>query len=148
MLIILRVVRPTFPLQQSGAGEQERLLSKLTEISLGIWRTLLKKRLGRLRLCILLQILSYTLYYIAFGGRRLWYLYVKRTHGWNQEQFIAARVGRKSLGITILLIFLPILKRLNISDINLLIAFNALHAAGFLIGCFSKFSVGFLFAGN
>ena len=147
LLIILRVVRPTSPVQQSEE-EQESLVSKLTDLALGIWRTLLRKRSGRLTLCILLEILTYGLYYISFGGGRLWYLYVRNIHGWSQQEFIPLKVARKSLGITILLIVFPILKRLNISDLNLLIAFNALQAAGFLVASFSRFSVGFLLVGN
>ena len=123
-------------------------MARLTDLLLGLWRSLLKKRSGWTRLCILLQILAYTLYYVAFGGGRLWYLYVRKTHGWDQNMFIAARVVRKSLGITILLILMPILKRFNISDLNLLIAFNALHGLGFLVGGLSTFSVGFLLAGK
>ena len=73
---------------------------------------------------------------------------MSRTHGWTQTNFIVARVVRKSLGITILLVLMPILKRFNISDVNLLIAFNALHGLGFLIGGLSTFSVGFLVTGK
>ena len=133
--------QPTQPTQGS-------LLTRLSELLLGLWRTLLQRRHGWTRLCILLQLLAYTLYYVAFGGGRLWYLYVRKTHGWDQNMFIAARVVRKSLGISILLILMPILKRFNISDVNLLIAFNALHGLGFLVGSLSTFSVGFLLAGK
>ena len=156
LLIILRVVRPVRPSQslpgQPSQGQQgslvARLVARLADLLLGMWRTLVKTRPGWTRSCILLQILAYTLYYVAFGGGRLWYLYVRKTHGWDQNKFIAARVVRKSLGITCLLVLVPILKRFNISDINLLIAFNALHGLGFLVGGLSTFSVGFLLAGE
>lgn len=148
-MIILRVVPA--PGSSPSPGErqgQESCVARLTDLLLGMWRTLVKKRSGWTRLCILLQVLAYTLYYVAFGGGRLWYLYVSRTHGWTQTNFIVARVVRKSLGITILLVLMPILKRFNISDLNLLIAFNALHGFGFLIGGLSTFSVGFLVTGK
>ena len=145
------MVRPAGPSPPPGdqtQGQQESLVARLGELLLGMWRTLLKRRPGWTRFCILLQILAYTLYYFAFGGGRLWYLYVRKTHGWDQNKFIAVRVVRKSLGITILLVVMPILKRFNISDLNLLIASNALHGLGFLVGGLSTFSVGFLLSGE
>ena len=147
-MIILRVVRPASappPPAQPAAP-----LAKLTGLLLGLWRTLLKKRSGWTRLCILLQVLAFTLYYFAFGGGGLWYIYMRITHGVDkvERMFIAAKVVRKILGITILLILMPILKRFNISDLNLLIVFNALHGLGFLVGGLSTFSVGFLLAGK
>ena len=92
--------------------------------------------MGWLRLCILLQIGAYGMYYIAFASGRLWYLYLRKTFGWKQEEFIVLKVVRKSLGISILLLLVPCLKKLKISDTSLLIIFNVLHALGFLVsGC-------------
>ena len=151
MLIILKVVRPTPPVeagQRSQSGDQDSFVSKVTDLAVGMWRTALRPRPGWLRLCILLQVVAYTMYYISFGSGRLWYLYARKTQGWNQQEFIIARVVRKTVGITILLIVLPFLKRFNISDVNLLIAFNALHGLGFMVGSLSQFSVAFLLAGG
>ena len=87
-------------------------------------------------------------YYISFRECKLWYLYVRKTHGWYQEEFITIKVVRKLLGILILLVFLPLLKKFKFSDINLLIAFNFLHGVGFLLGSLSIYSTGFLIAGQ
>jgi len=87
------------------------------------------------------------MYYISFRECKLWYLYVRKTHGWYQEQFITVKVTRKVLGIFILMVVLPLLKKFKIPDINLLIAFNFLHGIGFFLGSLSMFSSGFLISG-
>ena len=87
-------------------------------------------------------------YYISFRECKLWYLYVRKTHGWYQEQFITIKVTRKVLGIFILMVVLPLLKKFKISDINLLIAFNFLHGIGFFLGSLSMFTSGFLISGQ
>ena len=88
------------------------------------------------------------MYYISFRECKLWYLYVRKTHHWDQEEFITIKVAKKLLGILILLVVLPLLKKFKISDLNLLIAFNFLHGVGFLLGCLSMYSTGFLISGQ
>ena len=39
------------------------------------------------------------MYYISFRECKLWYLYVRKTHGWKQEQFITIKVTRKVIEI-------------------------------------------------
>ena len=73
---------------------------------------------------------------------------LRKTHGWYQEQFITIKVARKLLGIFILMLVLPMLKKLKISDINLLIIFNFLHAIGFFLGSLSMYGSGFLLSGE
>ena len=88
------------------------------------------------------------MYYISFRECKLWYLYVRNTHGWKQEQFITIKVTRKVVGIVILMVVLPFLKKFKIPDINLLIAFNFLQGIGFFLGSLSMFSTGFLISGQ
>ena len=112
-------------------------LKKFKEIIFGMWQSVFKKRPGWMTYCVILQILAYTLYYVSFGSGRLMYLYVRKALGWTQDEYISLKVLRKSLGICILIVLMPFLKRLKISDVNLLILFNFLHGAGFLVGSFS-----------
>ena len=88
------------------------------------------------------------MYYISFRECKLWYLYVRNTHGWKQEQFITIKVTRKVIGIFILMVVLPFLKKFKIADINLLIAFNFLQGIGFFLGSLSMLSTGFLISGQ
>ena len=88
------------------------------------------------------------MYYISFRECKLWYLYVRKTHGWKQEQFITIKVTKKVIGIFLLMVVLPSLKKFKIPDINLLIAFNFLQGIGFFLGSLSMFSTGFLISGQ
>ena len=117
--------------------ENKSKLKKFKEIIFGMWQSVFKKRPGWMTYCVILQILAYTLYYVSFGSGRLMYLYVRKALGWTQDEYISLKVLRKSLGICILIVLMPFLKRLKISDVNLLILFNFLHGAGFLIGSFA-----------
>ena len=121
-------------------NEENKIKSKLKkfkEIIFGMWQSVFKKRPGWMTNCVIFQIMAYTLYYVSFGSGRLMYLYVRKALGWTQDEYISLKVLRKSLGICILIVLMPFLKRLKISDVNLLILFNFLHGAGFLVGSFS-----------
>ena len=50
------------------------------------------------------------MYYISFRECKLWYLYVRKTHGWKQEQFITIKVTRKVIGIVILNILFTLIR--------------------------------------
>ena len=147
-MIVLRVVKSHRAEEEEEAVEQKEKLGKKTwDLLVGMFRTVFKRRSGWMTTCILLQLLAYTMYYISFRECKLWYLYVRKTHGWYQEQFITIKVARKVLGIFILLVLLPLLKKFKISDLNLLIAFNFLHGIGFLLGSLSIYSTVFLISG-
>ena len=134
---------------ESGSEEDNKSkLSKFKEIILGMWQSVFKKRSGCMTYCVILQILAYMLYYVSFGSGRLMYLYVKKTLGWTQDEYITLKVLRKSLGIFILIVLLPFLKKLKISDVNLLILFNLLHGAGFLVGSFSAICPPLIYIGT
>ena len=151
LLIVLRVVRsptPALEEEEEPSVGKESLARKAWDLLVGMFRTVLKRRAGWLRVCILLQLLAYTMYYISFRECKLWYLYVRKTHGWYQEQFITIKVARKVLGIIILMLVLPMLKKFKFSDINLLIAFNFLHGIGFFLGSLSMYTSGFLISGQ
>ena len=149
LLIVLRVVRaPQQTVQPDSSEQKETLSRKAWDILVGMFRTVFKRRPGWMRTCIFLQLLAYTMYYISFRECKLWYLYVRKTHGWYQEQFITIKVVRKLLGIVMLMLVLPLMKKFKFSDINLLIIFNFLHAVGFFMGSLSMYSSGFLFSGQ
>ena len=148
MVIVLRAVKAPSPEEEETEEQKESLSSKAWDLLMGMFKTVFKKRSGLMTTCILLQLLAYTMYYISFRECKLWYLYVRKTHGWYQEQFITIKVVRKLLGIVMLMLVLPLLKRFNISDINLLIIFNFLHGVGFFLGSLSMFSSGFLISGQ
>ena len=148
MVIVLRAVKAPSPEVEETEEQKESLSSKAWDLLMGMFKTVFKKRSGLMTTCILLQLLAYTMYYISFRECKLWYLYVRKTHGWYQEQFITIKVVRKLLGIVMLMLVLPLLKRFNISDINLLIIFNFLHGVGFFLGSLSMFSSGFLISGQ
>lgn len=148
MVIVLRAVKAPSLEEEETDEQKESLSSKAWDLLMGMFKTVFKKRSGLMTTCILLQLLAYTMYYISFRECKLWYLYVRKTHGWYQEQFITIKVVRKLLGIVMLMLVLPLLKRFNISDINLLIIFNFLHGVGFFLGSLSMFSSGFLISGQ
>ena len=143
---MLRAVKP--PRQEEAETEEQSIGSKAWNLLVGMFRTVFKKRSGLMTTCIMLQLLAYTMYYISFRECKLWYLYVRKTHGWYQEQFITIKVAKKVLGIIVLMLVLPMLKKFKFSDINLLIAFNFLHGIGFFLGSLSMYSSGFLIAGQ
>ena len=143
---MLRAVKP--PRQEEAETEEQSIGSKAWNLLVGMFRTVFKKRSGLMTTCIMLQLLAYTMYYISFRECKLWYLYVRKTHGWYQEQFITIKVARKVLGIIILMLILPMLKKFKFSDINLLIAFNFLHGIGFFLGSLSMYTSGFLISGQ
>ena len=148
MMIVLRAVKAPSLEEEETEEQKESLSSKAWDLLMGMFKTVFKKRSGLMTTCILLQLLAYTMYYISFRECKLWYLYVRKTHGWYQEQFITIKVVRKLLGIVMLMLVLPLLKRFNISDINLLIIFNFLHGVGFFLGSLSMYSSGFLISGQ
>ena len=76
------------------------------------------------------------------------YLFTRTTLGWAMEEYVTLKVVRKSLGIGILMLLLPALKRLGISDINLLIACNLLNGLGFLLASLSSFSALLIYVGR
>ena len=147
-MIVLRAVKAPSLEEEETEEQKESLSSKAWDLLMGMFKTVFKKRSGLMTTCILLQLLAYTMYYISFRECKLWYLYVRKTHGWYQEQFITIKVVRKLLGIVMLMLVLPLLKRFNISDINLLIIFNFLHGVGFFLGSLSMYSSGFLISGQ
>ena len=130
-------------------AEQQKFdcLQNLKDILFGMFKTVFHSRPGRLTLCILLQICAYFMYYISFGSGKFIYKFTRMTLQWTQDEFITLKVLRKSLGISILVVLLPILKRLKISDVNLLLLFNFLHGLGFFIGSFASYSPWFLYIG-
>ena len=148
MVIVLRAVKAPSPEEEETEEQKESLSSKAWDLLMGMFKTVFKKRSGLMTTCILLQLLAYTMYYISFRECKLWYLYVRKTHGWYQEQFITIKVVRKLLGIVILMMVLPMLKKLKLSDVNLLIIFNFLHAIGFFLGSLSMYSSSFLISGQ
>ena len=148
MVIVLRAVKAPSPEVEETEEQKESLSSKAWDLLMGMFKTVFKKRSGLMTTCILLQLLAYTMYYISFRECKLWYLYVRKTHGWYQEQFITIKVVRKLLGIVMLMLVLPLMKKFKFSDINLLIIFNFLHAVGFFMGSLSMYSSGFLFSGQ
>ena len=147
LVIVLRAVKTSQTVQQAS-GQNQSLGRQSWDLVVGMFRTVFRRRSGWLTACILLQLLAYTMYYISFRECKLWYLYVRKTHGWYQEQFITIKVARKLLGIFILMLVLPMLKKFKISDINLLIFFNLLHGIGFFLGSLSMFDSSFLIAGQ
>ena len=76
------------------------------------------------------------------------YLFTRTTLGWAMEEYVTLKVVRKSLGIGILMLLLPALKRLGISDINLLIVCNLLNGLGFLLASISMFYMPLIFIGK
>ena len=54
---------------------------------------------------------------------------------------------RKTIGISILLLVVPCLKKLKMSDTTMLILFNALHSAGFLLSAMAGSSLPLLYCG-
>ena len=151
LLIVLKAVKSPAPapvVEEETCQLKQTLRRKAWDLLVGMFRTVFKKRSGWMTACILLQLLAYTMYYISFRECKLWYLYVRKTHGWYQEQFITIKVARKLLGIFILMLVLPMLKKFKISDINLLIFFNLLHGIGFFLGSLSMFDSSFLIAGQ
>ena len=148
--ITLKVLlsRDMFWRRNEDDNESEKdLVKKLKEILLGMAKTVFKRRKGWMTACILLQIGAYLMYYFSFGSGKFIYMMTRKTLNWSQNEFIVLRVMRKALGIKILLILLPLLKQLKISDINLLLLFNFLHALGYLIGSLTMFSEWFLYLG-
>ena len=143
---MLRAVKP--PRQEEAETEDQSLGRKAWDLLVGMFRTVFQRRSGLMTTCILLQLLAYTMYYISFRECKLWYLYVRKTHGWYQEQFITIKVVRKLLGIVMLMLVLPLMKKFKFSDIKLLIIFNFLHGVGFFLGSLSMYSSGFLFSGQ
>ena len=132
---------------ENNKNKNETFLQKMTDILLGMLKTVFKKRARWMTVCLLLQIAAYTMFYISFGSGRFIYLFTRKVLGWTQDEYITLKVMRKSLGIIILIIVLPVLKRLKISDVNLLIIFNGLHSLGFLIASCSSVSMVFIFLG-
>merc|ERR1712038_7065 len=118
-------------LQVAEKGQELSKWQEAKEIVLGMAKTVFKKRRHWVTLCILLQIAAYTMYYLSFGSCRLTYLYTRKTLGWQQQEYIALKTLRKSLGIIILMLLIPFLKMFHISDINLLIICNLLNGLGF-----------------
>ena len=144
----MRAVKSPSQEEEQPEEQKESLSNKAWDLVEGMFKTVFKSRSGMMTPCILLQLLAYTMYYISFRECKLWYLYVRKTHGWYQEQFITIKVARKLLGIFILMLVLPMLKKFKISDINLLIFFNLLHGIGFFLGSLSMFDSSFLIAGQ
>merc|ERR1719410_2705293 len=117
------------------------------EILLGMLKVVFKRRRHWMTLCVMLQIAAYTMYYLSFGSCRLMYLFTRTTLGWAMEEYVTLKVVRKSLGIGILMLLLPALNRLGISDINLLIVCNLLNGLGFLLASLSSFSALLIYVG-
>lgn len=150
--IVLKAVKTgtSHVVNETSDPEEKSLTEKLKSLFnflIGMFKTVLRKRGGWLRLCIFLQIGAYAMYFIVFSSGRLWYLYLRKQFGWKQDEFIILKVVRKSLGISILLLLVPCLKMLKISDTSMLIIFNILHALGFLISSFSGTSLPLLYCG-
>ena len=72
----------------------------------------------------------------------------RKTLGWQQQEYIALKTLRKSLGIIILMLLIPFLKMFHISDINLLIICNLLNGLGFLLASISMFYMPLIFIGK
>ena len=121
---------------------------QLKDVFLGMARTVLRKRSNWLRAGIFLQIIAYTFYYISFKAGSILYLYARKTLGWGREEFITLKILIKSLGTVNLLLILPFLKKLNISDANLIISANLIQGIGYLIASLSIFSPLLFFAGQ
>ena len=128
-------------------NDQGKDVKTVSDILLGMFQTLVRKRGGWLRMCIFLQILAYAMYYICFASGRLWYLFLRKQFGWEQEEFIVLKVVRKTMGISILLLVVPCLKKLNMSDTTMLIIFNVLHSVGFLVSAMAGTSLPLLYCG-
>merc|ERR1719150_2537171 len=135
-------------LQVAEKGQELSKWQEAKEIVLGMAKTVFKKRRHWVTLCILLQIAAYTMYYLSFGSCRLTYLYTRKTLGWQQQEYIALKTLRKSLGIIILMLLIPFLKMFHISDINLLIICNLLNGLGFLLASISMFYMPLIFIGT
>ena len=73
---------------------------------------------------------------------------IRKTLGWQQQEYIALKTLRKSLGIIILMLLIPFLKMFHISDINLLIICNLLNGLGFLLASISMFYMPLIFIGK
>jgi len=150
--IILKVVknRPVIISTEGSAAkenDQGEEVKTVFDILLGMFQTLLRKRGGWLRVCIFLQIMSYAMYYICFASGRLWYLFSRKQFGWKQEEYIVLKVVRKTLGICILLLVVPCLKKLKMSDTTMLILFNVMNSAGYLLSAMAGSSLPLLYCG-
>ena len=121
---------------------------QIRDVFLGMGRTVFKKRTNWMTVGILLQLLAYTMYYISFKSCSMLYLYVRKTLGWAQEEFITLKILRKSLGTTILLVLLPLMKKYKFSDANLLIGCNLLQGIGYFCASFSTYNPVFLYLGR
>ena len=128
--------------------EKTSLCDKFKDILLGMGKTLFRKRPNLLTFCIMLQLLAYTMYYISFKSCSMLYLYVRFTLSWKQNEFIFLKIFRKCLGTAILLLLLPLMKKLKFSDANLLIGCNMLQGIGYFLASFSTFHPGFLYFGK
>ena len=128
--------------------EKTSLCNKIKDVLLGMVRTVFKKRTNLLTFGILLQLLAYTMYYISFKSCSMLYLYVRFTLGWAQEEFITLKIFRKSLGTAILLLLLPLMKKLKFSDANLLIGCNLFQGIGYFLASFSIYHPVFLYLGK
>ena len=128
--------------------EKTSLYDKIKDILLGMGRTLFRKRANLLTFGILLQLLAYTMYYISFKSCSMLYLYVRFTLAWKQNEFIFLKIFRKCLGTAILLLLLPLMKKLKFSDANLLIGCNMLQGIGYFLASFATYHTGFLYFGK
>ena len=79
---------------------------------------------------------------------KLYQQHFRKTLGWQQQEYIALKTLRKSLGIIILMLLIPFLKMFHISDINLLIICNLLNGLGFLLASISMFYMPLIFIGK
>ena len=79
---------------------------------------------------------------------KLYHQHFRKTLGWQQQEYIALKTLRKSLGIIILMLLIPFLKMFHISDINLLIICNLLNGLGFLLASISMFYMPLIFIGK
>ena len=79
---------------------------------------------------------------------KLYHRHFRKTLGWQQQEYIALKTLRKSLGIIILMLLIPFLKMFHISDINLLIICNLLNGLGFLLASISMFYMPLIFIGK
>ena len=127
--------------------EKTSLCNKIKDVLLGMSKTVFKKRTNMLTFGILLQLLAYTMYYISFKSCSMLYLYVRFTLNWAQEEFITLKIFRKSLGTAILLLLLPLMKKLKFSDANLLIGCNLFQGIGYFLASFSIYHPVFLYLG-
>ena len=128
--------------------EKTSLCNKIKDVLLGMSKTVFKKRTNMLTFGILLQLLAYTMYYISFKSCSMLYLYVRFTLNWAQEEYITLKIFRKSLGTAILLLLLPLMKKLKFSDANLLIGCNLFQGIGYFLASFSIYHPVFLYLGK